>query len=136
MQNEAQERELMLQEAKLELDRYKIDQDNQTKITTAEISAYRGSQEMDADQNGIPDPMEIAKDATQQMKVREEQYTKKYEIDQKRNIEEQKLSIEKEKMAHETQLQVAKDKAAMEREQLKAKTALKNKVAGQTKAQK
>ena len=62
----------MLQEAKLELDRYKIDQDNQTKITTAEISAYRGSQEMDADQNGIPDPMEIAKDATQQMKVREE----------------------------------------------------------------
>ena len=136
MQNEMQEKQLMLDEARLDLDRYKIDQDNLTKITTAEISAYRGSQEMDADQNGIPDPMEIAKDATQQMKVREEQYTKKYEIDQKRNIEEQKLSIEKEKMTHETQLQAAKDKAAMEREQLKAKTALKNKVAGQTKAQK
>ena len=136
MQNDAQEKQLMLEEAKLELDRYKIDQDNQTKIITAEISAYRGAQEMDADQNGIPDPMEIAKDATQQMKVREEQYTKKYEIDQKRNIEEQKLSIEKEKMAHETQLQVAKDKAAMEREQLKAKTALKNKVVGQKTAQK
>ena len=136
MQNEMQEKQLMLDEARLDLDRYKIDQDNLTKITTAEISAYRGSQDMDADQNGIPDPMEIAKDATQQMKVREEQYTKKYEIDQKRNIEQQKLSIEKEKMAHETQLQVAKDKAAMEREQLKAKTALKNKVAGQTKAQK
>ena len=131
MQNDAQEKQLMLEEAKLELDRYKIDQDNLTKITTAEISAYRGSQDMDADQNGIPDPMEIAKDATQQMKVREEQYTKKYEIDQKRNIEEQKLSIEKEKMTHETQLQAAKDKAAMEREQLKAKTAIKNKVVGQ-----
>ena len=136
MQNDAQEKQLMLEEAKLELDRYKIDQDNLTKITTAEISAYRGSQDMDADQNDIPDPMEIAKDATQQMKVREEQYTKKYEIDQKRNIEEQKLSIEKEKMTHETQLQAAKDKAAMEREQLKAKTALKNKVAGQKTAQK
>ena len=77
MQNEMQEKQLMLDEARLDLDRYKIDQDNLTKITTAEISAYRGSQEMDADQNGIPDPMEIAKDATQQMKVREEQYTKK-----------------------------------------------------------
>ena len=131
MQNEMQEKQLMLDEARLDLDRYKIDQDNLTKITTAEISAYRGSQEMDADQNGIPDPMEIAKDATQQMKVREEQYTKKYEIDQKRNIEEQKLAIEKEKMTHETELQAAKDKAAMERERLKAKTAIANKVAGQ-----
>ena len=136
MQNEMQEKQLMLDEARLDLDRYKIDQDNLTKITTAEISAYRGSQDMDADQNGIPDPMEIAKDATQQMKVREEQYTKKYEIDQKRNIEEQKLAIEKEKMTHETELQAAKDKAAMERERLKAKTVLTNKVVGQKTAQK
>ena len=34
---------------------------------------------------------------------------------------------EKERMKHETELQAAKDKAAMEREQLKARTALKNK---------
>ena len=136
MQNEAQERELMLQEAKLELDRYKIDQDNQTRIATAEISAYRGAQDMDVDQDNIPDPIEIAKDATQQMKVREEQYTKKYEIDQKKNMEQAKLDIQREEMKHETELQTQKDKAAMEREQLKAKTALKNKVVGQKTAQK
>ena len=131
MQNESEQQKLMLEEAKLQLDRYKIDQDNQTKITTAEISAYRGAQDMDADQNDIPDPIEIAKDATQQMKVREEQYTKKYEIDQHKDLEEQKISLEKEKMTHETQLQADKDKAAMEREQLKAKTAIRNKVVGQ-----
>nr|DAF65970.1 MAG TPA: hypothetical protein [Caudoviricetes sp.] len=34
-------------------------------------------------------------------------------------------------MKHESQLQEQKDKAAMEREQLKAKTALKNKVSGE-----
>ena len=136
MQNEAQERELMLQEAKLELDRYKIDQDNQTRIATAEISAYRGAQDMDVDQDNIPDPIEMAKDATQQMKVREEQYTKKYEIEQKKNMEQAKIDIQREEMKHETELQTQKDKAALEREQLKAKTALKNKVVGQKTAQK
>ena len=69
MQNEAKQQELMLQEAQMDLDRYKIDQDNATKITVAEISAYRGTEDKDANQNGIPDPMEIAKDATAQMKM-------------------------------------------------------------------
>jgi len=64
MQNEAKQQELMLQEAQMDLDRYKIDQDNMTKVTVAEISSYRGSENKDVNENGIPDPMEIAKDAT------------------------------------------------------------------------
>lgn len=131
MQNEAKQQELMLQEAQMDLDRYKIDQDNATKITVAEISAYRGTEEKDANQNGIPDPMEIAKDATAQMKVREDAYSKRYESKQKKEIEDAKIQLEKDKMKHESQLQAQKDKAAMEREQLKAKTALRNKVAGE-----
>ena len=131
MQNEAKQQELMLQEAQMDLDRYKIDQDNATKITVAEISAYRGTEDKDANQNGIPDPMEIAKDATAQMKIREDAYSKRYESKQKREIEDAKIQLEKDKMKHESQLQAQKDKAAMEREQLKAKTALRNKVAGE-----
>ncbi len=127
MQNEAKQQELMLQEAQMDLDRYKIDQDNATKITVAEISAYRGTEDKDANQNGIPDPMEIAKDATAQMKIREDAYSKRYESKQKKEIEDAKIQLEKDKMKHESQLQAQKDKAAMEREQLKAKTALKNK---------
>lgn len=131
MQNEAKQQELMLQEAQMDLDRYKIDQDNATKITVAEISAYRGTEDKDANQNGIPDPMEIAKDATTQMKIREDAYSKRYESKQKKEIEDAKIQLEKDKMKHESQLQAQKDKAAMEREQLKAKTALKNKVTGE-----
>ena len=131
MQNEAKQQELMLQEAQMDLDRYKIDQDNATKITVAEISAYRGTEDKDANENGIPDPMEIAKDATAQMKIREDAYSKRYEAKQKRDIEDAKMNLERDKMKHETQLQAQKDKAAMEREQLKAKTALKNKVVGE-----
>lgn len=131
MQNEAREQELMLEEAKLDLERYKIDADNQTKIAVAEISAYRGTEDKDVDKNGISDPIEIAKDATQQRKILEDAYTKRYEARQKRDIEDQKIKLEKDKMKHEMELQRQKDKAAYEREQLKAKTALKNKVSGE-----
>lgn len=91
MQNEQREQELMLEEAKMDLERYKIDQDNQTRIVVAEISAYRGSEEKDADGNGIPDPIEIAKDATAQRKIAEESYIKRYEQRQKREIEDKKM---------------------------------------------
>ena len=131
MQNQAKEQELMLQEAQMDLTRYQIDQDNATKIAVAEISAYRGTEDKDANMNGIPDPMEIAKNATAEMKIRADQYTKDYEIKQKRDIEDQKIKLAKEQMAHESKLQKQKDDAAMEREQLKARTALKNKVTGE-----
>lgn len=131
MQNDMREQELMLEEAKMDLERYKIDTDNQTKIAVAEISAYRGTEEKDANQNGIPDPMEIAKDATQQRKIASDAYTKRYEAKQKREIEDQKISLERERMKHETELQKQKDEQAYKRELLKAKTALKNKTSGE-----
>lgn len=131
MQNEAKEQQLMLQEAQMDLDRYKIDADNQTKIAVAEISAYRGTEDKDANMNGIPDPMEIAKNATEQRKIDQDAYQKRYEARQKREIEDQKVKLAREQMKHESSLQKQKDDAAMEREQLKARTALQNKVVGQ-----
>lgn len=127
MQNESKQQELMLQEAQMDLQRYQIDQDNQTKIAVAQINAYRGTEELDQDQNGIPDPVEIGKQAIEQQKINQEAYNKRYEAKQKREIEDQKIQLEKDKMKHETELQSQKDKAAMEREQLKARTAIRNK---------
>ena len=131
MQNEAKQQELMLQEAQMDLQRYQIDQDNQTKIAVAQINAYRGTEELDQDQNGIPDPIEIGKQAIEQQKINQEAYNKRYEAKQKREIEDQKIQLEKDKMKHETELQKAKDDAAYEREKLKARTALKNKTVGE-----
>lgn len=131
MQNESKQQELMLQEAQMDLQRYQIDQDNQTKIAVAQINAYRGTEELDQDQNGIPDPIEIGKQAIEQQKINQEAYNKRYEAKQKRDIEDQKIQLEKDKMKHETELQKAKDDAAYEREKLKARTALKNKTVGE-----
>lgn len=131
MQNEAKQQELMLQEAQMDLQRYQIDQDNQTKIAVAQINAYRGTEELDQDQNGIPDPVEIGKQAIEQQKINQDAYNKRYEAKQKREIEDQKIQLEKDKMKHEIELQKAKDDAAYEREKLKARTALKNKTSGE-----
>ena len=133
MQNEAKQQELMLQEAQMDLQRYQIDQDNQTKIAVAQINAYRGTEELDQDQNGIPDPIEIGKQAIEQQKINQEAYNKRYEAKQKREIEDQKIQLEKDKMKHETELQKAKDDAAYEREKLKSRTQLKNPVSGEHK---
>ena len=131
MQNEAKQQELMLQEAQMDLQRYQIDQDNQTKIAVAQINAYRGTEDMDQNDNGIPDVAELGKQAIEQQKINQEAYNKRYEAKQKREIEDQKIQLEKDKMKHETDLQKAKDDAAYEREKLKARTALKNKVSGE-----
>jgi hypothetical protein len=67
-QNQIKEEELMIKEAEMDLEKYKIDQDNATKITVAQLNAYRGSENMDQNENGIPDPMEIAAQALEERK--------------------------------------------------------------------
>lgn len=131
MQNEQREQELMLEEAKMDLERYKIDADNQTKIAVAEISTYRGTEEKDINNNGIPDPEEMYKVAMEQQKIRSGEYVKNQEMKYKRDIEDKKIQLERERMKHEKELQKAKDDAALERERVKAKAAIRNKVVGE-----
>ena len=133
MQNEAKQQELMLQEAQMDLQRYQIDQDNATKIAVAEISAYRGTEEKDANMNGIPDVYELGELALKRQQLDQEQYTKRYEQKQKKEIEDKKIQLERDKMKHETELQRQKDEQAYKREQLKARTAIKNRVPGEGK---
>ena len=138
MQNEIKEEELMIKEAEMDLEKYKIDQDNATKITVAQLNAYRGAENMDQNQNNIPDPIEIANQALAERKQASDEASKQFEFNakireqkMKKEIEDKKNQLERERMDHEMKLQAAKDKAAMERERLKAKTAIKNKVTGE-----
>lgn len=138
IQNEIKEEELMLKEAEMDLKKYEIDSNNATKITVAQLNAYRGAENMDQDMNGIPDPIEIGKQAIEQQKVNSdiaskqfEFNNKKHEMEMKREIENKKIELEKQKMKQEMELQKQKDKEAYKREELKARTQLKNKVSGE-----
>lgn len=137
-QNRVKEEELMLKEAELELEKYKIDTDSQTKITVAQLNAYKGLQDLDQNDNGIPDVMEIAQQALAERKQIADESAKQMELnaklrdsENKKQIENKKMQLERDRMKHETQLQKMNNDAAMEREKLKARTAIKNKVAGE-----
>lgn len=138
MQNEVKEEELMIKEAEMDLEKYKIDSDNATKITVAQLNAYRGVEDMDQDNNGIPDPIEIANQALAERKQASDEASKQFEFNtklreqkMKKEIEDKKIELEKQKLEAQKQLQKQKDDAALEREKLKARTALKNKVVGE-----
>ena len=134
MQNEVKEEELMIKEAEMDLKKYEIDQNNQTKIVVAQLNAYRGSENQDADMNGVPDVIEIGKQALEQQKINSDAATKQLELnnkrretEMKREIENKKIELEKQRMKQDIELQKMKDEEAYKREQLKARTALRNK---------
>lgn len=138
MQNEVKEEELMIKEAEMDLEKYKIDADNATKITVAQLNAYRGLEDQDQNDNNIPDTMEIAAQALAERKQASEEAGKQFEFNaklreqqMKKEIEDKKIQLEREKLTAAQKLQKQKDEAAMQREKLKAKTSLKNKVVGE-----
>ena len=85
----------------IEMDKYKIDQDNQTRVSVAEINSFRGQMDQDINNNRIPDQLEIARlrdeaertDAKLEIE-REKVDVKKKEIDSKERIEKEKVKAQ------------------------------------------
>lgn len=132
---EAEEKEL-----DRELEQYKIDSDNSTKITIAEINAYRFQEDLDTNNDGIPDPTQIADQALKERQLFSQEYDKQQErnikekeLQKKQEIEKKKMELEEKKLKHAEKLQAMKDAAALKREKLKARTAIKNPVSGEKK---
>jgi len=139
-----------------ELDRqlriWENEQDNQTRITVAELNAYRGLMELDQNSNRIPDPIEIGEQARKERELDANNYykqvereTKAREVELKKQMESRKIELEEKRIEldkkkielqkkiadNQKEIQKQKDRAAMEREKLKARVALKNKVSGE-----
>lgn len=155
---EISQQEIADKQADRDLKKYQIDVDNATRITVAELSAYRNAEVMDQDANGIADPIEIANQALEQQRINLEigqknldvrlklaEANNKQRLEQaklrsqekaeqnKSTIEKRKLALEEKKIKAAEKLQRMKDQAALEREKIKARTALKNRVSGENK---
>jgi hypothetical protein len=120
------EQEMKQQE--LDLKKYEIDTRAQTEIFKAELMTYMGAEDVDKDDNGIPDPLEIAKHALDVNKADREDFNKERdrkhkeniektkndlkarELEFKKNLEDRKLRIEQEKLMNE-RLNMANDLA-------------------------
>ena len=100
--------------------------DRQAKIEEAQLKAMGFAKDSDLNDNSIPDVIEQGKLAAQQLKINFDSLIKNKDIDSK-------MILEREKMKSAKQLQKQKDDAALERERLKARTAIKNVVSGEHK---
>lgn len=154
MQNQYKELEMQFKQQELELQKYKIDTEAETRLSVAEISAFGFAQNSEnpatdavdqtadlalRDRELAAKEMDMQMNQTQKqtelMHKREVEHKKinaQKEIDNKKiDLEKQKMSLEEKKLNAAKELQRIKDTAAMEREKLKAKTAIRNKVSGQ-----
>ena len=121
------QREYDLEIARLDMEKYKIDTEASTKIQVAQMATYNKRDDVDLNKNAIPDTMEIAANALETRKQESDEFNKRLDVNLKYQVEEDKMNLEREKMEHEKELQTQKDAAAMAREKIKSKTALKNK---------
>lgn len=130
---ERQTEELKIQDnaADRELAKYKIDQDNITKVNVATIGAYKYQEDLDVNNDNIPDPIQIGELALKQ----QDADARKYDTEVSRSLKREELAtkkkIEQDKIKGQKELQAQKDKAALAREELKARTAIRNKVSGE-----
>jgi hypothetical protein len=122
--------QMQMKQMDLEMLKYKTDQDNATRIMVAELQVF-GMNDDVASQEAAT---EVADDGIDALKVQsdifakqEEKRLKEQEIGLKDKIEKAKIDLEKQRMEFEMKLQKQKDEAALTREKLKARTALKNK---------
>ncbi len=96
-QNQIAQQQLQFEQSRLqselERDYYKTDQDNQTKIRVAEIGSFSRVEDQDANDNGVPDQLEIEK-----LKANVASTNRKLDI------EEKKLEFNKEKTKEELEI--------------------------------
>lgn len=144
----AQEAELRREElADNDADRqvqiYKIDKEAEVKIEVATINSYIGQEELDQNNNGIPDPMELQKLALDRTKFQSDTFQKQMSEFNKVKQHQDKVKLEKEKISSKEKLEklkikqteiqnksqekIAKDSNKLKEEELKIKRKALNK---------
>lgn len=111
--NKEHQENLDLENRKLELDQYKIDQDNATKLQVAEMATYNRQDNLDLDNNGIPDPMEIANHALKQQEINSKRVNEQLKLNNDISIKNKELAFKEKEL--KTKENLEKEKLANER---------------------
>tara|TARA_R110000787_G_scaffold279645_1_gene389864 strand:- start:19363 stop:21861 length:2499 start_codon:yes stop_codon:yes gene_type:complete len=88
-QQQATQAQMQIESEKLKFKKYEVDQDNETKVTVAEISAFKGKEDQDINGNQIPDQLEIEK-----LKATIQTNDKKVELENRKlDIKEKEITL-------------------------------------------
>ena len=140
MQKQMHDEQLFEKQKDRDLQQYIADSANETKIQTAEINVYSRQKELDANMNGIPDPMEIAAQSLKERDIASKSFMeqsrlmndkekanrqmnlKEKEIQSKQEIENKKLQMIREQ--NNNQIELANKKAKLDKEMMDKKMQL------------
>jgi len=124
-------------QADRDLKQYEIDSNNQTKIQVAEINVYSRQEDLDQDNDGIPDPVELGKLSLQERDLASKQFMEQQKINSDRDKHSRELSfkdkelkakqelenkkLEAVKVQNANQIQLADKKAKLDKEMMDKK---------------
>ena len=117
MMQEQQQYQREMEMNRLELDKYIADTNNETKLAVAQMNTYIGQEDMDQNDDGIPDPGQIADQALKRQEIAAKTMNERLKVESDKSIKSKELSIkEKEIKSKET---IERDKRKVERENMK-----------------
>lgn len=120
MKEQIEAQRMKIEQDRLALEKYKADLAAQTALHVAYINSFRGKEDQDIDANAIPDQLELEKFRSEHLVKLEELSQKAKDLESNISLKERDLDIKEEAIRSKERI-----------ENLKAKTALKNKTAGE-----
>lgn len=109
--------QIALEREKMDREDYNKEADRSVKIQVAQIQAFSRQDNLDTDMDGIPDPVEIGKQALEERKQSFEEYTKSQELYQNQILKEKELEIKRKDI--ETKQKESDKKFNLEKEKIK-----------------
>jgi hypothetical protein len=128
----AQQQEAELTQAQIEaenqrheelllMQKYKTDMDNATKVQVASIGVYSRQLELDLDQDGIPDPVELAAQALDQHKVAYDNFINKlklqvdtFKVKGEQELKKKELKLKEKEIKSKERIAENKDRTALQ----------------------
>lgn len=94
-----------------QLKQYEIDSNNETKLQVAQINVYSRQEELDQNNNGIPDPIELGKLSMQERDISSKAFSEKMKLDHTKQIKDKEMSIKEKEIANKKEIEDKKIEA-------------------------
>ncbi len=94
-----------------QLKQYEIDSNNETKLQVAQINVYSRQEDLDQNNNGIPDPVELGKLSMQERDISSKAFSEKMKLDHTKQIKDKEMSIKEKEIANKKEIEDKKIEA-------------------------
>jgi len=111
LQKQMHDEQVELDHLKLDQDRYIAEQNNETRIQVAEIAVYNKQQDIDLNDNGIPDSSEIAANALAQQELSSRMFLEQSKIGHDKSKHEAQIALKDKEMKLKNELENKKIEA-------------------------